>query len=81
MIKNEDNAWYFCYSGFYTELLINKYKIQFSEKFQSKTIFKYKEKLKELKISSTDEYYDAQKIFNSDLGILKEDENYWVNLD
>ena len=29
MIKNEDNAWYFCYSGFYTELLINKYKIQF----------------------------------------------------
>ncbi len=76
MIKNEDNTWYFCYSSFYAELLINKYKIQFSKKFQSKTIFKYKEKLKELKISSEVEYYDAQKIFNSDLAILKEDENY-----
>lgn len=75
---NEDNAWAFYYSGFYAELLIDKYKIQFSQKFQLKTLTKYRQKLQELQKSNKGEYFDAKKIFNRDLAILQEDENYPV---
>ena len=78
---NEDNAWDFCYSGFYTELLIDKYKIQFSQKFEAKNVAKYRQKLQKLATSNAGEYLDAQKIFNRDLAFLQEYENYRVNLD